>query len=463
MKSESPAITPRARTVSIEPINIPSACAVPKSESRSWRSSRSCSVRCTAVSRGAESAAVRGRIHGRTPPSESMTTVYASESTTFGASPSEPFAVTCAALLATASESMCMCPSPKVNDPEALERSTGSIRDCSRSTLSEPARLAIESPCTSNAARPAMLVEGRAGRSSSVCTSRSATLAVPRPASPLTLSRSKLPFTTIVPASPERLAVTSRSSIVPRMRIGPEALPRKASPGYESANVVNDTGSACSVTSKAVNFGACVIRPSPVKCDVGLSPKWCTTFALWKRVSSHDESRTAVPETVPLSRGKLGKRYWIVRRSSVARSTLSEWNFAFDGTRMSSAPCIDAFAIAPGTCASWKVIWPSSMCQSVMSPPGPRTEPVNCPCQSTGNGPPANVRSRSKSSGENCASTFVMPSTGKPTTKVIAPVIRDFVDRMSILLNPYSSTCASRTLFLIVSSIFPLPVFGSVG
>ena len=161
----------------------------------------------------------------------------------------------------------------------------------------------------SNAARPARLVDGSVFDSISACTSRSATLAVPRPASPLTESRSKFPFTTIVPASPERLAVTSRSSIVPRMRIGPEKFPRNARPGYERANVVNDTGCALSDTSKAVNFGFCVTRPSPVKCDVGLSPSWCTRFASWKRVSSHEESSVAVPDTVPSSRGKLAKRY----------------------------------------------------------------------------------------------------------------------------------------------------------
>ena len=136
-------------------------------------------------------------------------------------------------------------------------------------------------------------------------------------------------------------------------------------------------------------------------------------------------------------------------------STSSLWNFVFDGTRMSSAPCIVALLTAPGTCLSWNVICASSTCQSVSSPPGPRTVPVNVPCQSSGNGPPASVRRRSKSSGENWASTFVTASTGNPTPNVIAPVRCDFVERMSILLNPYSSTCASRTLFLIVSSSVP--------
>jgi hypothetical protein len=99
---------------------------------------------------------------------------------------------------------------------------------------------------------------------------------------------------------------------------------------------------------------------------------------------------------------------------------------------MSSPPRAEPRETAPGTFRSANAKRASSTTKRFSGPPRARTVPVIVPCQSYGNGPPAKVRRRSKSTGAASISTSFTTSTGPPTANVIRPRRRDPVLRTSI-------------------------------
>ena len=88
--------------------------------------------------------------------------------------------------------------------------------------------------------------------------------------------------------------------------IGPAKVPRSGSSGYERASVVSESGCACSARSYVMNCTPYVIRPPPVVCVGSAGPSVCVRFAFDTRTSSHDESSTALPVTIPVTRGNAG-------------------------------------------------------------------------------------------------------------------------------------------------------------
>ena len=93
---------------------------------------------------------------------------------------------------------------------------------------------------------------------------------------------------------------------MPRTLIGPENVPRSGSLGYERASVVSDSGDTWRSMSYAMNFSPYVIRPPPVACVGVPGPSMWVSSAFDTRTSSHDESSTARPCTIPPSLGKAG-------------------------------------------------------------------------------------------------------------------------------------------------------------
>ena len=55
-----------------------------------------------------------------------------------------------------------------------------------------------------------------------------------------------------------------------------------------------------------MNFSPYVMRPPPVMRVGSAGPSVCVRLAFDTRTSSHDESSTALPLTIPVTRGKAG-------------------------------------------------------------------------------------------------------------------------------------------------------------